>query len=386
MANFQAVEAFITDALQHTAPAISLVVYHRGKRLVERTYGYLDPESKQFPTLNSTLFDLASVTKVFTITAFLMQISAGLITLDTPVVEIIPEFGSKGLRPIKGGQNPHTLERESASNTGAVDPKQVTFKHLLTHTSGLAPWRDIFLNVGDTPPLPPLKDPISRQTRITKALALIAEYDFVSQIDEKVNYSDLGMILLGESVARIDKAESLADVIYARVSPTVTFNPPMPSRCVPTEDDKRWRKRRCQGEVHDENACALGGIAGHAGLFGTAESVAQLGLLWLYALNGQTPILSTDIAQSAVKNYRDSRGLGWVIRSETGSSSGQHFSPGSFGHTGFTGTSLWIDPKRELVVSLMTNRVYHGRAPEPIMQFRPKLHDAIVQWVDTQSH
>lgn len=382
MTNFEAVETIIHDAIPQVAPSICLVVYHGGKRLVERAYGYLDPELKQFPTLNSTQFDLASVTKLFTTTAFLMQVSAGLVQLDTPVVEIIPEFGRGGSRPIKGGQNPHTLERESPFSAGTVDPKQVTFKHLLTHTSGLAPWRDLFLKVGDTPPISPEKNPISRESRIIKALDLIADYDFVSKIDEKVNYSDLGLILLGESVARIDRARSLAEVIYTRVSPSVTFNPQVPSLCPPTEDDQRWRKRRCQGEVHDENACSLGGIAGHAGLFGTAEHVAQLGLLWLYALKGQTPTLSTDIAQSAVKDYRDDRGLGWVMRSETGSSSGQYFSPNSFGHTGFTGTSLWIDPQRDLVVSLMTNRVYHGRNPEPIMQFRPKIHDAIVQWID----
>ena len=385
MANFAHVEKLIHSALEDTAPAISLVVYQNGKSIIERAYGYIDPDTKLYPTQLSTPFDLASITKLFTVTAFLKQVSDGLVNLNTPVVDIIPELGhKKDIRPIEGGQNPHTLERLRSSDKGFVDAKQITFQHLLTHTSGLASWRDLFLNVGSIPSKPYDEDPITHEIRLKNALNLIGSYPFVCKIDEKVNYSDLGLILLGTAVARIDKAANLAESIYTRVSASVTYNPRRPEICPPTEDDQRWRKWRCQGEVHDENAACLGGIAGHAGLFGTAQDVAQLGLQWLYAINGKDPNLSSEIAKLAIKNHRDDRGLGWVIRSAQGSSSGQYFSPNSFGHTGFTGTSLWIDPKRELVVSLMTNRVYHGRDPKAISTFRPKLHDAIVQWVDTQ--
>ncbi|MEQ8673109.1 MAG: serine hydrolase domain-containing protein [Aggregatilineales bacterium] len=383
MTSFEIIDSLIHSALKTTAPSIALAVYHHGEIFAERAYGYLDPETQRQPVLNSTQFDLASVTKLFTTTAFLMQVTAGKAKIDDKVVSVLPEFAKYGERDIEGGQNPHTLERETNTLDGTVDPSQVTFRHLLTHTSGLAPWRDLFLTVGDLPPAPETGETVNHQERLTKALDLIATYPYVSNLGEKVNYSDLGLITLGAAVARIEHKATLADVIYERVSPAVTYNPPIPEKCPPTEYDERWRKRRCQGEVHDESACSLGGIAGHAGLFGSADQVAQLGLRWLYALDGNDPQLSQDIAKEAITNHREDRGLGWVLRSSEGSSSGQYFSENSFGHTGFTGTTLWVDPHRQLVVALMTNRVYYGRESLEILTFRKKLHDAVVLWIDT---
>lgn len=382
MSTFEIIDALMRTNLKETAPSMALAVYAHGEKIAERAYGYLDPETQRQPVLNSTQFDLASVTKLFTTTAFLMQVTEGKVQIDDKVVSVLPEFAKYGERSIEGGQNPHTLERETSELTGTVDPSQISFRHLLTHTSGLAPWRDIFLTVGDVPQPPESGVYVNHQERLANALDLIASYPYVSAIGEKVNYSDLGLITLGAAVAKLDHKDSLADVIYQRVNPAVTYNPPDATKCPPTEYDARWRKRRCQGEVHDESACSLGGIAGHAGLFGSADQVAQLGLRWLYALDGNDPYLSPEIAREAIRNHKDDRGLGWVLRSTEGSSSGQFFSPDSFGHTGFTGTTLWIDPQRRLVVSLMTNRVYYGRESMEILTFRKKLHDAIVHWVD----
>ncbi len=390
---FEQVEAVIRHGLETTAPAIALAVYRRGEPLIDRAYGYLDPETRQRPTQPDSLFDLASLTKLYTTTVFLMQVADGKVTLDTPVVDVIPEFGKGGPRPIGAMQDPHTLEMiapaPEAVTHGPVDPAEITFRHLLTHTSGLAPWRNLFQEIGPMPPPPDQPDPVSYAVRKTRAIELIAAYPFVDAPGRTVRYSDLGLILLGEAVARLDEQPSVAEVIDARLAvpgelKRTGFNPRSPHECVPTEYDRRWRQRRCQGEVHDENACACGGVAGHAGLFATADDVACFGQSWLDALAGRR-WLPMEIAVDATAEHAvtgiERRGLGWSLRTSGVSSSGKHFSVNSIGHTGFTGTSLWIDPQREVVVALLTNRVYHGRDAEAIMAFRPAVHDAIAEWL-----
>jgi CubicO group peptidase (beta-lactamase class C family) len=391
---FDQVETVIQTGLETTAPAIGIVVYRNGEQLVNRAYGFLDPESHRRPLRTDTLFDLASLTKLYTVTAFLMQVADGRVSLDTPIVEVIPEFGRSGPRPIGETQDPHTLQVlppvPDLLAFSPVDPNEITFRHLLTHTSGLAPWRGLFEHIGPTPPPPDQPDVMSYSARKRKGLNLISNYPFVDAPGHNVHYSDLGLILLGEAVARLDDQPSVAEVIDNRiVAPSqlqrTGFNPRDPRECVPTEFDQRWRRRRCRGEVHDENAAALGGVAGHAGLFASADDVACFGQSWLEALAGKRWLpqrLAVDaVAEHAVSGV-ERRGLGWALKTTGVSSSGKHFSPNSIGHTGFTGTSLWIDPLREVVVALMTNRVYHGRDPEAILSFRPAVHDAIAEWLD----
>jgi CubicO group peptidase (beta-lactamase class C family) len=136
------------------------------------------------------------------------------------------------------------------------------------------------------------------------------------------------------------------------------------------------------GEVHDENSASLGGVAGHAGLFSTAAEVATLGQLYLDSgIYGEVRLLRPETVAQMVRVQAggddNPRGLGWLQRAADYSTSGHMFGPRSFGHTGFTGTSLWVDPDQELVVVLLTNRVYYGRDPQPILDFRPRLHDAV---------
>jgi CubicO group peptidase (beta-lactamase class C family) len=162
------------------------------------------------------------------------------------------------------------------------------------------------------------------------------------------------------------------------------FNPPRSLRAqiAPTEQDDTYRKRLIQGEVHDENAWAMGGVAGHAGLFSTAGDVATFAQMMLNGgIYAQRRLLarSTINAFTARMTIGDSaRALGWDVPVDP-SSSGHYFSPNSFGHTGFTGTSLWIDPERKLFIVLLTNRVNPTRANDKIRQVRPALHDAVIQ-------
>lgn len=382
-------ETIIAPHLGETFPALALAVIHDGAWLINTAWGWIDPETKQHPVTEHTLFDLASITKLFTHTAFLQLVSAGAVALDDPLVSVIPEFGESGARPLDGGQDPHTKERlptpEDVLNQTA-DPTRVTFRHLMTHTSGLAPWRDVY-NAAGQPPTPPNEpDPVPRAVRWANGLKAICGYPFVGQPGDAVRYSDLGVMLLGEAVTRLRGAQNLAEVIYEHVKKPLQLDSPLfnPVReggipqtsIAPTEDDPTWRKRRCWGEVHDENACGVGGIAGHAGLFAAATDVARFGQAWLTRderLQIAQPLMNEAVQEQRHNGFRF--GLGWMLKGHTDSSAGDYFSPDSYGHTGFTGTSLWIDPEKRLVVACLTNRVYPGRWKEGIHAFRRAIHD-----------
>jgi CubicO group peptidase (beta-lactamase class C family) len=405
-------ERILHAHLGETFPALALAVVHRGALCLNAAWGWLDPITRRYPTRPDSLFDLASVSKLFTASAFLSLVSAGRIALDDPLVRVIPEFDESGPRPLDGGQDPHTKVRlatpESARGQMA-DPGRVTFYHLLTHTAGIAPWRDVYNAAGPAPTPPDQVNMISQPVRWARALDALCQYPFVGQPGEGiVRYSDLGLMLLGEAVSRLYHDAKvlpaapgrsgfanppLHDALHALIFtpldlPSLTFNPLQHERdrhtIAPTENDPGWRGRRCWGEVHDENACGVGGVAGHAGLFGTARDVAAFGQAWLDAdprLN-----VAPDLRQAAIGEREQTdgmrRGLGWMIKAFQDSSAGDLFSPDSYGHTGFTGTSLWVDPDRALVVVCLTNRVYPGREKEGIHAFRRAIHDAIVQAVE----
>jgi CubicO group peptidase (beta-lactamase class C family) len=217
-------------------------------------------------------------------------------------------------------------------------------------------------------------------------------YPFVSTPDGIVRYSDIGLMLLGEAVARLHGAGDLEAAIAARVLPTlaphrIVFNPLQHGiareKIAPTEDDPTWRKRRVWGEVHDENACGVGGVAGHAGLFATAQAVAAFGqaCLDMSARFGLSPALTQEALSLQAESDGQRRGLGFALKAAHDSSAGDHMSMRTFGHTGFTGTSLWIDPDTRLVVALLTNSVYPGRAHGGTHEFRREVHNAIAETV-----
>jgi len=374
--------AFMREFLDEVFPAAQLAIFHQGDCILNASWDASD----------KTLFDLASVSKLFTVTAFLTQVSESKIALDDPLVKVIPEFA--GPRSISETQNPHTEAMFPLAEDvlgEVIDSEQVTFRHLLTHTSGLAPWRNIFRVAGPVPPPPDEADIVIRQERWQNALKAICEYPFVDRIGRQVHYSDLGLMLLGESVARLD-GDSLENVIRDRVTAplnltSIQYNPLQNGisreKVAPTEDDTRWRKRRCWGEVHDENACSVGGVAGHAGLFGTAFDVARFGQAWLK--ESQTlsiaPQWMRESKREQVYSNEMRRGLGWMLRTRQKAPCGDIFGEASYGHNGYTGTSLWIDPDSSLIVACLTNRVYFGREETGILNFRPRLHNLLYEMV-----
>ncbi len=376
---FAPVDAIMQRYLGRVAPAMVLHVTQGGQPLFVRAYGYLDPLDAQRPVQPDSVFDLASLTKLFTFSAFFRLVTLGRVTVDTPVRAVLPRF--TGPHPIGGAENPITkrpIPVDAALATRVVDRDAITFRHILTHTAGLAAWRAVYAEIEDTVGLAPTEiSPSLRALRIEK----IYEYPFIYPPGERLVYSDLGLILLGEAVARLtDKPleDALRQLMLEPLGLTehVWFNPLAAGisweRIVPTEYSTA-RDRRLIGEVHDENAAGLGGVAGHAGLFATAHAVATLGSLYLNGglWNGTQLIDAQLVADSVAEQacFGDTRrGLGWVL-----------YDDGAFGHAGYTGTSLRCYPALNLTVTLFTNRVYYGRDWEGIFRLRDEIHRAILE-------
>ncbi len=392
--NHKSFETLLDRHLPATFPALSICVIHQGKTVWQEARGWIDPEGRRQAVRVDSLFDLASVTKLIVEASFLALVEAGAIGLDSRLVDVVPEFGRVNPRKIGGGQDPHTramLPAEPQFRGKSVDPTAVRFRHLLTHTSGLPPWRSVYRLAADRPPPPPTHVAQYDAGRWRRGLEAMVDFPFAGAIGDAVRYSDIGILLLGEAVARLQGRRLDHAVNELALAPlglgAFTFNPMLKGitrdRIVPSELDDHWRQRRAWGEVHDENACGLGGVAGHAGLFATAQDVARFGQAWLSG--DERLAISSELRQMATSQQVAGQfrlGLGWMLRADRDSSAGDRYSANSFGHTGFIGTSLWIDPERELVSAVLTNRVYHGRADEDIHAFRRALHDLIVDSVD----
>ncbi len=195
-------EAVIRAAVPTVAPALAVSVWQSGVTRYEAYAGWVEPGSEKKPVDDTTLFDLASLTKLITTTAFLRLTKETGIDLDDAVVTVIPEFGERGQHPVDGGQEPLTrriLPTPPDRADWRVDPAAVTFRQLLTHTAGLAPWRAVFRESGPTPPPPGTSDVMSLASRRAAGLAAVCRYPFVARPGAEYHYSDLGFILLGEA-------------------------------------------------------------------------------------------------------------------------------------------------------------------------------------------
>ena len=335
----------------HAFPGGVLAVGYQDELIVHE-FGRQTYDAKS-PAVNvDTIYDAASLTKpVVTATLVAMQVEAGRIGLDLPVARYIPEWND--------GPNPDWR-------------KTVTVRNLLTHSSGLPAHKDYFLTLHSK----------------REFIAAICREPLEYAPGTKTVYSDLGFILLGEILERATgkTVDQLAhEQIFAPLDMADTmFNPPknLLSRIAPTENDTTFRKRLVQGEVHDENAFAMGGVAGHAGMFTTAADLAVFcqmllngGIYGHHRLLTRATISQFTAPQALAGNTRT---LGWMMPTPN-SSSGRYFSPRSFGHLGFTGTSIWIDPDRQLFVILLTNRVYPTRENDKIAAVRPAVHDAVIE-------
>lgn len=299
---------------------------------------------------STTLWDLASLTKVVgTTSAMLQLVATGRVALDSPVVHYLPTFAPPD----------------------APGKARITVRQLMTHSSGLPPWRPLYKE--------------TNSPAAALALALATHPDSAPGVHYV--YSDLNFITLGALVARVT-GEPLDVYLHQHVFAPLgmrdtQYRPPTTemARIAPTEYDP-WRQRKLRGEVHDENAFALGGVSGHAGLFSTGADLSRLARAYLDhgTLDGRRVFDSATVARftRAQDTTISRRALGWETPTG-GNSAGHYFSRNAFGHTGFTGTSMWMDPDRGVYLILLTNRVNPTRMNTKIGGVRVALADAVMR-------
>jgi CubicO group peptidase (beta-lactamase class C family) len=346
---FSAARTVLGQAIDdHAFPAASIEVGDATQPLWRESFGRLTFDPTASPTTERTIFDLASLTKVMATTPLLMQqVERGSIGLDDLVIDHVAEWRGP-------------------------DRILVTLRDLLTHSSGLPAYGELFR---------------SHRGRLAFESAICRTPLEYAPRSSSI-YSDLGFILLGvildEEIALPTRFETLLGQMG--IVEDLQFNPPgaWRPRTAPTGIDA-WRGRLLVGEVHDENAWALGGAAGHAGLFGTAAGVGAYARHLLQILDGRTGAFQRATLDTFIARRTDipgsSRALGWDTMLAT-SSCGSRMSPRAFGHTGYTGTSLWIDPDRGTYVVLLTNRVHPTRENDAITRVRPAVHDAVMSDID----
>ena len=345
---FASAFAVLSQAIADQAfPAASVAITHRDRLVALRGFGRFTYAPDSPLVSGSSIFDLASVSKVVATTSMAMILyERGMLDLQMPVVRVLPEFAGQ----------------EEAR-------RAITFRMLLAHNSGLPAFEKLFLRTS------------TKEELVREALSIALQNSPATHVE----YSDIGFILLGLALERM--AEEPLDCfcqreVFGRLGMShTTFNPPWAwkPQIPPTADDQTLRKRIIQGEVQDENASVMGGVAGHAGLFSTARDVATFAHL---LLGGGPPLVGREtlavFTRREASPPRTWRALGWDTPSPP-SQSGKYFSSSSFGHLGYTGTSLWIDPERQLSVTLLTNRTWPDCSNQAIRGVRPRFHDAVVE-------
>jgi CubicO group peptidase (beta-lactamase class C family) len=324
---------------------------------------------ERLPMTRETIFDLASLTKpIATTTAILWLVHDGAIGLDDPVSKFLPTFSER-------------------------DKDGVTLRHLLAHASGLKPWRafhDVLLEKERKTGERLIGTPAAREFVIDRVL----RSGLVHEPGAAAVYGDLDFITLGavvEAVShqglddfcreRIFEPLGLRETFFVPTGEAGGLPDPLRQRVAATENCP-WRERVVWGEVHDPNAFAMGGVAGHAGLFASADDVMKFAQVVLDVWHGRSDALPRELLRAFTERQNLPKGsdwaLGWDTPSAGRSSSGQHFGTHSIGHLGFTGTSLWIDLEREAVVVMLTNRV-HQVAKRSRFELRPIVHDRILE-------
>ena len=368
----------ITKAMQSAVderifPGAVLLVRFREQLAYQGAFGSAALIPRSESTTLETMYDLASLTKpLATTTAVLCLIQDGKLRLEDSLHTYLPELQGKAVG-------------------------SATVFHLLHHSSGLPGWRPLYEEIA----VQERQHPgfLGSEAAGKFAVEYIGKEPLVYPCGTASLYSDLGFILLGlmiERVTNLSLARFCRERIYQPLGiQRLMFVPAINGQggedgqqmtidsIAPTEEDP-WRGRILRGEVHDENAYALGGIAGHAGLFGTGSAVMAVADAWLSGYHGRSYFFHRELVRRFLTRHSQTQGaswgLGWDTRSSP-SSSGQYLSAQSFGHLGFTGTSLWIDPCVDLEVVLLSNRVHPSRQDTRIQQFRPLIHDAVYETI-----
>ena len=343
------VNSIIEHAIADSAfPGAVLLVAKDGIVVHEQAYGHFTYDALSERMTTDAIFDLASVTKVISTTSAVMKlVEEKKISLDDKIVKYFPAFGQNG-------------------------KENITIYNLLVHNSGLPAWRK-FYEFCDS---------------ATCVMDSIFATSLIYTTGDSTMYSDLGLITTGKIIEKVT-GTTLANYVDSMFfkplgMKSTMYNPPAElwKRVVPTEVDSFWKKTYAavRGRVHDENAATLGGISGHAGLFSTASDLAKILQMELNygRYNGKRYLDSSTIALfTQTQSEKSSRGIGWDTRSTGRSFSGQYTSQRTFLHTGFTGTSVVVDPEKRVIVVFLTNRVYPTRNTLKLLRLRPVVHEAV---------
>ncbi len=345
MSVFERADALVRTAQRKRFTAAQLRVEHRGSVVFERAYGTLDDTADALPATVATRFDIASLTKPFVAAAVLREIAAGRLTLDASLCDLLPEWRGAAHAPI-------------------------TVRMLLAHVSGMQSGAHYSTLLNES----------VEHFSLTRPL--------VAAPREKVIYSDLGFIALGVILERLrgrSLSALLEETARALGAASVGYRPRAEDIAkIPATEHDAWRGR-VRGTVHDEKAHLMNGVAGHAGLFATAADVAVLAEAFLGPACGRpNPFLPAELVREALAEQAEDemlyRGLGWMLRKREENSCGELMRRGAFGHTGFTGTCVWVDPSRDLQIVLLTNAVYHGRSD--LRAVRASICDAVTAAID----
>lgn len=371
MANLPVIQAALDQAVaQGVFPGAVLAIRHGGNPVVQLCAGRLSTVPEGPSVQASTMYDLASLTKpLATVTSLALLIQQGRCRMNDRVTHHLPECADS---PLEGA----------------------TLWHLLTHSSGLPGWRGFYERLSPNGIVPVSRE--GRDRAKQSVLGFIASEAPVYGRGTRSLYSDLGFILLGMIIERCS-GQSLGEFFGERIGCPLgrlrmefvlveqvhdfVENNREEGGIASTEVDQ-WRGRLLCGEVHDKNAAALGGEAGHAGLFGTAAAVLAVTGEWVHAYHGRKAILDQAMVREFTRRQMELTTSSWALGWDTPSgrsSAGRYFPPESFGHLGYTGTSIWVDPAHELEVGLLSNRVHPTSKNEAIRDFRPMIHDLVYQ-------
>jgi beta-glucosidase-like glycosyl hydrolase/CubicO group peptidase (beta-lactamase class C family) len=354
--SFDTIDDLMDKAIEDSVfPGAVLLVSKEGKVFYNKAFGNFTYDEDSKPIQTSTIFDLASVSKAIgTTNAAMKLVEENRLNLDSSVSFYLYEFNSKG-------------------------KDKILIKNLLQHDSGLPPFK-LFYKMCKSP---------------EEIMDSIYACEVLFSPGDSVLYSDIGMITLGkviESITGKTLDVYLKEEYFSPLGLNSTMYKPdtkLSDFCAPTEVDDYWRMRTVQGTVHDENADALGGVAGHAGLFSNAGDLAIILQMLLNkgVYNGKRYLSPATIEMFLTRVKNTSRTLGWGIKPLKGSySMGNKFSSNSFGHIGFTGTSVCVDPDRNLFIILLTNRVHPTRNNNKLSNFRQLIQDKIIECIENKNN
>lgn len=364
-------EAFKEAVAQGVFPGAVVLVGKGDEVVFERAFGHRSLVPEKSPMQLETIFDLASLTKPLATTiATMLLVREKKIRLEDRVTRFFPNFGVFG-------------------------KTHVTFRHLLAHCSGLPAWKPYYEDI--------VKG--EREGKINFVASRAAKSYVFEQIHREKSlaspgtqglYSDLGFMLLGEVIEEVTgwtldrycqdkvfkpiglRSTSFVDLTLLRTRRLQ----PVAEMIAPTEQCP-WRKKVLCGEVHDDNAYAMGGVAGHAGLFSSTRDIHLLLTRLKRCCRGEDPFLPAPLVKEFLTRDETVKGstytLGWDTPSPENSASGSHFSPNSVGHLGFTGTSVWWDMEKDCHIVLLSNRIHPSRSGDKIKSFRPYIHDLIMK-------